>query len=271
MSFNQSQHQPPPPIDQRPTMDKIKNLLKSLSSCSCFSSTHTGNADNDNDNDNEPAKPASTASSKASASPPSKHRPPTSLIISHGAFQTKYHYQAFLSAIHDSPHNIFDRALVPQQSSSGPSPPPDSFERDVKLLHEAVRNELLDGRDVILVCHSYGGIPGCEAAADLPETAPEGNERIGKFLGIVFVSAFVAEAGQSLVTSKMGGRAEWVKTDVRPCAHHQHAIDKPLTHIPNRAPSQPSSPPPQLSSPPSPQQPHNRMWTSSSRKPQHLS
>ncbi|KAF2160612.1 hypothetical protein M409DRAFT_59865 [Zasmidium cellare ATCC 36951] len=184
-------------------MDKLKIFFKTLSKCNCFS-THS------NDNDNEPTKPKSTTSSKTSST---DQHPPTTLIISHGAFQTQYHYQPFITALQHHTPTIFHRVLVPQQSSSGHSPPPNSFESDVELLHETVRNELLDGRDVLLVCHSYGGIPGCEALADLPEKALDGRIRLGRVLGIVFVSAFVAEAGQSLVTSKMGGRAEWVKTE----------------------------------------------------------
>lgn len=251
-------------------MDKLKKLLKNLQNCTCFSSTHTS----DDEDQPKAAKPSSTTSSKASASPPTaQHNPPKTLIIAHGAFQTQYHYQAFLSAVHNETGTVFDRALVPQQSSSGPSPPSDSFDRDVKLLHKTVRGELLDGRDVLLVCHSYGGIPGCEALADLPEKPVDSTPRLGKVLGIVFVSAFVAEAGQSLVTSKMGGRAEWVKIDVRPCLHHQHAIHTHTTNIiiPNRAPSQPSSPPPQPSSLPSPRPPRSPTSTTSSRKPRHLS
>ncbi|KAK4497638.1 hypothetical protein PRZ48_010291 [Zasmidium cellare] len=183
-------------------MKKFKLFFSSLSRWNCFS--------NHSNSEDEPAKPKSTSTPKSSTS---DHYPKPTLIIAHGAFQTQYHYQPFIHAIHNQQPTTFDRVLVPQQSSSGPSPPPNPFEADVELLHETVRNELLEGRDVLLVCHSYGGIPGCEALADLPEKPLSKDGRLGRVLGIVFVSSFVAEAGQSLVTSKMGGRAEWVKTD----------------------------------------------------------
>lgn len=169
-------------------------LLKSLLPTSCF--------------------PRLRLHSKNTKSPPPPCTPSTTIILSHGAFNTPWHYNLYTHALQKDSF----RTLCPQQSSSGPSPPPNSFESDIELLNETVRTELIAGRDVLLVCHSYGGIPGCEALADLdlPEKGVDGDgQRIGKVLGIVFVSAFVAEAGQSLVTSKMAGRASWVRVEVR--------------------------------------------------------
>ena len=168
-------------------METLKSILRSLSPTTCFRRL--------------------TRRNRKQKSPPST--PSTTILLSHGAFNTPWHYNLYTTALQE--HDF--RTLCPQQSSSGPSPPPNSFDSDIELLNETVRSELLAGRDILLVCHSYGGIPGCEALADLPEKALKG-KRLGRVLGIVFVSAFVAEEGQSLVTSKMAGRASWVRVEV---------------------------------------------------------
>ncbi|GIZ48928.1 hypothetical protein CKM354_001197100 [Cercospora kikuchii] len=206
-------------------MEKIKALLRK---CNCFASRPTEAWE-------ETAIPIDPRSKIRSPSPsPSrdsvKHNTnKTSIVVAHGAFHTSWHYQTFAEAVRK--HTKIDRVLIPQQSSSGPSPPENCFDADVKLLHNTIATELLEGRDVLLVCHSYGAIPGCEALADLP-LAQSG--KTGKLLGIVFVSAFVTEAGQSLVTSKMGGRASWVK------------IDGPLSHVLNPIPTLYNTCPPTL-------------------------
>lgn len=136
----------------------------------------------------------------------------TSVVLSHGAFQTQYHYQLYLDAIRTNTE--FDRVIVPEQLSSGPDPPVNCFESDVASIKAAVTSELRSGRDVLLVAHSYGGITGCEALAAIPESPAENDGMpVGRILGIVFVSAFVAEQGQSLITS-YNKRADWVRIEV---------------------------------------------------------
>ena len=55
-------------------------------------------------------------------------------------------------------------------------------------------------------------MPGCEMLADVPEKGVDG-QKLGRVLGIVFVSAVVAD-GMSLMSSKMKGRAGRVRNEV---------------------------------------------------------
>lgn len=186
-------------------MDKLKSFLRRLKACSCFSPEPV------------PVDVVPDAKIILSRSPSLQPSSNVTAVIAHGAFQTQWHYQPFLDAIKQN--TDIDRIVVPQQSSSGASPPEDSFAQDVKLLHDTVASELQSGRDVLLICHSYGGIPGCEALANLHNPDGSSAGKAGKVLGVIFVSAFVAEAGQSLVTSKTAGRASWVRIEVSamPC------------------------------------------------------
>ncbi|USW56210.1 Putative alpha/beta hydrolase-1 [Septoria linicola] len=178
-------------------MEKVKSFLRKLN---CFSSSTSQDIDVDVDQHAKIRSPTPSPSRETLSS--------TSIVLAHGAFHTSWHYQLFTDSIRK--HTNIDRVVVPQQTSCGSTPPQDSFHTDVQLLHASVASELSQGRDVLLVCHSYGAIPGCEALADLPQQQPG---ITGRVLGIVFVSAFVAEAGQNLVSSKMAGRASWVRVE----------------------------------------------------------
>jgi pimeloyl-ACP methyl ester carboxylesterase len=154
---------------------------------------------------------------KISSSPPSLPKKTvqtttqeTTLIISHGAFQSQPHYQTYLDAVLQD--TSITNVLIPHQTAAGPDPPADCFARDVATIRSAIVEELSAGRDVLLLAHSYGGIPCCEALVDLPSITTSVTP--GRILGIIFVSAFVVEAGQSLVSSHPFGRAAWVGIEV---------------------------------------------------------
>lgn len=133
---------------------------------------------------------------------------PISVVVAHGAYLRAAQYNDFSKEL----AILGMEAVVPQLPSSSTSPPSDAFAADVEVLRSSLCMQLSAGRDVILLTHSYGGLPGCEALKDLPEPcAPH----VGKVLGIVFVSAFVAEEGQSLATAKESGQpADWVRLEV---------------------------------------------------------
>ncbi|KAK5119214.1 hypothetical protein LTR85_007828 [Meristemomyces frigidus] len=129
---------------------------------------------------------------------------PTSVVVAHGAFHKASQFDEFGKHLAE----LGLKPVVPQLPSSSATPPSDAFEADVEVLRAALVTELSAGHDVILLAHSYGGIPGCEALEGLPEPC---TPNVGRVLGIIFVSAFVAEEGQNLITAKKGGPAEWVK------------------------------------------------------------
>ncbi|KAK6218243.1 hypothetical protein LQW54_002769 [Pestalotiopsis sp. IQ-011] len=90
--------------------------------------------------------------------------------------------------------------------SSDPSG--DAQDLDVAGDAAAVRAALLrllddeDHGDVVLIMHSYGGMPGSSAAAGLP-----------RILGLVYVAAFVVPEGTSCAGMTGGRLAPWVRDD----------------------------------------------------------
>ena len=131
------------------------------------------------------------------------------IVVAHGAFHQRHHYGDFAQACR---RVSLSRVIVPLLTSASASPPPEAFHRDVDYLRNAIEREtFINGCDVLLVTHSYGSIPACEALAGVTKF----DSQTGKVRGIVFVSGLIADVGQSLVTCQMGGRAPWVRTEVR--------------------------------------------------------
>ena len=121
------------------------------------------------------------------------------LVLAHGAFSKASLYDSFAAQVEK--HGM--QVVTPQLPSSSPSPPAEPFAADVAVIHHALQNQLAAG-DVVLLTHSYGGIPACEALKNLQKSK-------GRVRAIIFVSAFVADEGQNLITSKAHGHADWVR------------------------------------------------------------
>lgn len=96
--------------------------------------------------------------------------------------------------------------------SVGTEPPIKGFEPDVEAVRNAIHQVLDSGDDVVLVMHSYGGIPGSEAT--------KGVSGKGKIRRLVYCCSFVLPEGGSLFHTALGGQpGPWLMIDViyAPC------------------------------------------------------
>lgn len=80
-----------------------------------------------------------------------------------------------------------------------------------------LRNEILkwteQGREVVVIAHSYGGIPGQAAPQGLSRQDYEKQGKKGGVIGLIFLSAFIIPYGVQLMTLIGGTPAEFVKLD----------------------------------------------------------
>ena len=77
---------------------------------------------------------------------------------------------------------------------------------DANYLHDQYLQPLVetDDKDVIIVTHSYGAIPGSAAAMGSSKRSRTEQGKTGGVIGIVFMSAFVKENGS--ISDTMGGQ-----------------------------------------------------------------
>lgn len=87
------------------------------------------------------------------------------------------------------------------------------------------------GREVVVIVHSYSGGPGSVAAKGLSVADRRAAGRNGGVLGLIFISAFVAHEGQTLVSGNGGQLAPWVIEHVSILTHHQSPGSSRLKRI----------------------------------------
>ena len=89
---------------------------------------------------------------------------------------------------------------------------------DVKAVIDALNEYVVkQARDVVVVCHSYGSVPGCQAITGLEKSIFVGNGLPGGVIRIVFVSGILAREGETTldVLKRSGqGHPVWIERDV---------------------------------------------------------
>ena len=79
----------------------------------------------------------------------------------------------------------------------------------------SVTSKLADeGKDIILVSHSYGAVPATESANSLGKSQRQASGKKGGISGLVYVAAFVTAPGESLEKTAGNASVDYVKVDV---------------------------------------------------------
>ncbi|KAL9120726.1 MAG: hypothetical protein Q9187_002714 [Circinaria calcarea] len=138
-------------------------------------------------------------------------RKPTILLVA-GAWLRPATYEPFL--------NLFKEAGYSTLSVSYPSfNPTDPHKTDVAADSRSIRENVLhplveeDGKEVVIIMHSYGGMPGSVAAKGLGEKQRRKEGKLGGVLGLIFITAFVIQEGASVADGQGGNLPPWVKVD----------------------------------------------------------
>ncbi|KAF2651493.1 alpha/beta-hydrolase [Lophiostoma macrostomum CBS 122681] len=134
---------------------------------------------------------------------------PTVLFI-HGSWHTPKHFERVISHCENAGYT----ALCPLQPSVGQIPP-------IGLLEDAqcIRSELSrlideDGKEVIVVAHSYGGVVATQALDKnfaIKERQEEGKH--GGILNLVYMCAFILPLGLSLEAALGGSLPPFIPED----------------------------------------------------------
>lgn len=96
--------------------------------------------------------------------------------------------------------------------------PQDPLTADCTTDAKAVRSVLeplveTEGKDVVLVMHSYGSMPGCAAAKGLSKTERLRAGKLGGILGMILFSAFLVPEGLSCAGIQGGMLPPWIMLD----------------------------------------------------------
>ena len=139
---------------------------------------------------------------------------PTILLIP-GAWFPPSAYNAFLHAVRNAGY----QTVCASYPSLNPKDPKHADAATDTLF--VVQNYLIplieiEQKDVVIVMHSYGGIPGSGAATGFGKAARQQQGRKGGVVGLVHSSGFVLAEGLSCADGQGGSLPAWVKeNDVR--------------------------------------------------------
>ena len=119
----------------------------------------------------------------------------TVFVIIPGAFHVPYHFELVGSRLIERGHTV-DILHLPSVSDS---PLANVFDADVETIKSAIARHTAAGQDVVLLAHSYGGIPLTEAAFLTSEQ--QTNASHGAVIQLIYLCAFMLLEGESISTA----------------------------------------------------------------------
>lgn len=134
---------------------------------------------------------------------------PTILLIPGAWFQPST-YDSFISHLQQL---SFPTAYAPYPSLNPSHPATADAAHDTEtVLQESLLPLIEDeGKEVVIVMHSYGGVPGSSAARGLGKVQRVGEGKTGGVVGLIYISGFVLPGGASVADGQGGQLPAWVK------------------------------------------------------------
>lgn len=109
--------------------------------------------------------------------------------------------------------------------SVGAEPPLENLDEDVHLIHGAVERLADAGKEVVVVMHSYGGIPGTEAIKGLSRIDRKEKALEGGVVALVYMCAWMVAEGESVFSSGGGRGGKGGPSKVRVDGNYLYHLD----------------------------------------------
>lgn len=133
------------------------------------------------------------------------------ILIVHGA----WHHPAYLhSLVHELRQKGHDVSCPHLPTCNNAIPPNKKFEDDVKLIRDTATTLADEGKEIIALMHSYGGVVGTDALYDLSLQSRSTAGLNGGIRRLVYMCAFIPQKGQSLAGIFGGGLPPWLEPKV---------------------------------------------------------
>ena len=112
-------------------------------------------------------------------------------VLVPGAYHTSECWDPVAAALRSRGH-LVNALTLP---SVGAIPPRENFDADVATIRDAATRFADEGRDVVVVLHSWGGVPGGEAAGAVAKQEREKKGLKGGVVRLVLVMSFIVPEG----------------------------------------------------------------------------
>lgn len=106
--------------------------------------------------------------------------------------------------------------IVPLLSAGKRDPlPPATMEDDATQIHSKAAELIAQGKEIILLMHSYGGVPGTESTKGLLQKDLKEQGKPGGIIRLVYLSALLPLVGEAAAENLSGSLPDYVHMEVR--------------------------------------------------------
>ncbi|KAJ5941406.1 hypothetical protein N7516_001574 [Penicillium verrucosum] len=116
-------------------------------------------------------------------------------VFSHGGWVTPVVFDAVRGRL----DTLGYPSECPAHPSIGAEPPSLTLEDDVASLRRVLTTLADEGKDIVIVAHSYGGVVASTASEGLVKHFRAENGKLGGIVKVVYLAAFALDKGQSLL------------------------------------------------------------------------
>lgn len=130
------------------------------------------------------------------------------VLLIPGAWHSPAHYSALIKYLANEGYET-----VSERNPSCDCADADntSTASDAEAIRKLILAQINNGHEVVVAMHSYGGCPGAAACKGLSKKERQVAGRPGGVIGLIFICAFIAHEGDSLISKLPGSvRTEWM-------------------------------------------------------------
>ncbi len=129
------------------------------------------------------------------------------IILIHGAWHLPSVWKKVKGRLEAAGYEVYTPRLL---TVVGPEPVDYSWRVDVAVVHDIVLPLFDQGREVVIVGHSYGGVVATASVEGQSVADRQSRGLRGGFSAVVYICAFpIAQRGFSLLSAKGGDYSEW--------------------------------------------------------------
>jgi pimeloyl-ACP methyl ester carboxylesterase len=140
------------------------------------------------------------------------------VLLVHGAWQTIGQYAALEGLLEQAEFTVYSTANATSGADASRIRGKTHLD-DVARIHAAMEEPLAQGLEIILVCHSYGGIPATVAVENYQIFERQARGLPGGVRHVVYLAAFaLPQRGASLLAGLGGQYAPFMSLEVRALA-----------------------------------------------------
>jgi alpha-beta hydrolase superfamily lysophospholipase len=137
--------------------------------------------------------------------------PKPHIVLVHGAFHSPPHYAPLLDALKSHGYTTHTAQLP----SVGSLDPPKDLSQDIAAVRELLAEATETDNDVVVICHSWGGIVSGSALVGWSKAEREAAGKQGGVVRAGYIAAMMLDEGVSMAdTLPPGGHPPWAEQTV---------------------------------------------------------